>query len=651
MPKAEEGTGRISTFQAPSEGQSDLAQQSPKDRETMLMVEKLFARYKQHRHNYDQTWVENYRFFRGNQWKEPRPAYRNVDVLNFTNASIQTIIPILTDNRPNVVTIPENPSDFDFSEIMTQVLTAKWDRDNYSQIVVEALVDAMIYGTAITSQEWNADLLNGLGDYEWKTIDPMYCYPDARSGNINDGKGEGFITAIPTDLAQVKREHPDQAHMLKADLADIDVNKAAKIDQNDFTIRSATDNLTLVQNERPHEKETAPQILVVTAWLDDNAMIEEKVMEKDADGKERQKGFRLKKKYPNGRKVKIANKVLLEDIDNPYIDGKMPFAKLVDYTLPREFWGEGEVEQLKGPNRILNKLWGNVMDTLDLMGNPVWKNPVGSGVFDESIVNKPGLVIPYNEGSEPSREMGLDVQASVFQAFDRMQQVFDKLSGVNDVSRGVVPAGTSGVAIDQLQEADQTRIRLKARNVDAWLNDVGQQFASRILQFYSVPRIVRITEDENTERYFKIAIDEITNSEGDPQRFATIQPIDQVQQEDGTTQMVEGAPVQHEIKGNLDIRITVGTTLPFRKAQKKQQAKELFQLGIYDAEDLLEDLEHPRKESILNKYNQRQEAAAQAEAQAAEQELQFRMAELQAKTGAAPQPAPPSQDALAAVPQ
>jgi hypothetical protein len=184
-------------------------------------------------------------------------------------------------------------------------------------------------------------------------------------------------------------------------------------------------------------------------------MVEEKVMEEDAQGKKKQKGFRLKKKYPNGRKVKIANKVLLEDIENPYLDGKKPFARLIDYILPREFWGEGEIDQLKDPQQIINKLWGHVMDVFSLMGNPVWKNPVGSGVFDESIVNKPGLIIPYNDGHEPHREPGMDVQPSVFQAFDRMQGVFDKISGVHDVSQGIIPSGTSGVAIEQLQEAAQ----------------------------------------------------------------------------------------------------------------------------------------------------------------------------------------------------
>ena len=644
MPQ-EDGTGRISTFKAPSEGAADVGKQSKEEKDTIQMVEKLFARYKRARMNVDKNWVENYKFFRGKQWKESRPSYRNDDVLNFTHAAIQTIIPIMTDSRPNVETVPENPSDFEFSEIMTQCLRSRWDRDNFSQIVAEAIVDACVYGTAISEQPWNQDLHDGLGDYEFNTVDPLYCYPDPRARDVNDTHGKGFITAIPEDLAEMKAKYPSKAHLLKSDLSDIDLAKTAKLDMDDYRIRSATDNLGLVQGERVQDADQAEQILVLTAWLDDQTMIEEKLMEEDAQGKKKPKGFRMKKKYPNGRKIIIANKVLLEDEENPYIDGKKPFAKLVDYILPREFWGEGEVEQLKGPQQILNKLWGYVMDILSLMGNPVWKNPAGSGVFSESIINKPGLIIDHNDGFEPRRESGADVQPSIFQAFDRMRDVFDKISGVNEVTQGAMPAGASGVAIESMQEAAQTKIRLKSRNVEAWLNAVGQQMGSRILQFYSVPRIVRLTENENAEKYFKIAIDEVVNDTGETERVATVQSFEEVQDEQGNTQMVPNEPKQYEIKGNLDVRFTVGTTLPFRKAQRKAQAKELFQLGIYDAEDLLKDLEHPFKEKILEKYSQRQQAAAEAEAQAAQQEAEFRAAELQSKVT----PAPSAQAPLAAV--
>jgi hypothetical protein len=616
MPQ-QSGKGRIDPMKGASyEGATENNEQSAKERKTVQMVEKLFARYKQARQPYDGNWVENYKFYRGKQWKEARPAYRNDDVLNFIYSAISTIVPIMTDSRPNIEAIPENPEDFEFAQIMTQLLRSKWDRDLFSQIVVDAIVDACIYSVAITEQPWDQELLQGLGDYDFRTVDPLYCYPDPRARDINDSFCKGFITAIPTDLAEVKRKYPDKAHLLKSDLSDIDMAKTAKQDMDDYRIRSATDNLTLVEGERPADVNQPSQILVITAWLKDETMIEEKIREEDKTGKKVTK-FRQRKKYPNGRKIVVANKVLCEDEESPYLDGKIPFCRLVDHTLPREFWGEGEVDQLKGPQQIINKLINYAMDVIQIMGNPVWKNPTGSGVFSDSIVNRPGLVIDYNDGFEPTRERGEDVQPSIFQTFDRMLPIFDKISGVNDVTQGAAPRNASGIAIEELKEAAQTRIRLKSRNVEAWLTQVGQQFGSRILQFYSIPRIIRITDNPEAVKYFEIAIDSDLDESGEVQaRRATVTEMNQeIDPVTGQVKMVPSPTQIFEIKGNLDIRITTGTTLPFAKARRKQEAKELYQLGIYDEEDLLTDLEHPRKESVLQKLQERK--AMQAEQQAA----------------------------------
>jgi hypothetical protein len=214
--------------------------------------------------------------------------------------------------------------------------------------------------------------------------------------------------------------------------------------------------------------------------------------------------------------------------------------------------------------------------------------------------------------------MGEDVQPSVWQAFDRIQNVFEKISGVNEVTQGATPRNASGVAIDSLQEAAQTRIRLKSRHVEAWLTQVGQQFASRILQFYSTPRIIRITDNPEAEKYFKIAIDDVLDESGEVQKkVATVQTFEQTPEGILAPQGTR----QFDIKGNLDIRITTGTTLPFARAQKKAQAKELFQLGIYDAEDLLNDLEHPSKEKIIEKFNARKQAEMEAAMAAQQQNL------------------------------
>jgi hypothetical protein len=604
----------VDSKSAKLEGSKSKDEQSAKEKATVKMVEKLFTQAKTARMPYDKDWVENYKFFRGKQWDIARPSYRHSEVVNLIHSTIQTIVPIMTDARPNIETIPENPSDFEFSQILSQILRSKWDRDQSSMVVAEAIVDACIYGTAISEQPWNQDIANGLGDFEFKTVDPFHFYPSPGSWDINHENNKYVITAIPTDIAEVKRDYPKHADKIKADLSDVEMSATSKRDMDDYQVRSATDNLSLVQGERMQNYEDPDQILLINVWMKDETLEEFEIEEKDKDGKKK-KAFQTKKKYPNGRHLIVGGGVLLLDEENPYLDGKFPFARLVDHILPREFWGDGEVTQLKGPQKMINNLTSYIMDIVSLMGNPVWKNPTGSGVFSETLTNQPGLVIDHNDGFAPQRERGSEVQSSIFAALDRFKQDFEKISGVNEVTQGAEPRNASGVAIDSLREAAQTKIRLKARNVETWLTKVGQQQASRSLQFYSIPRILRITENENAVKYFKVAIDETVDEAGESQRVATVQETEEI---DG--KMVESAPVQYEIKSNLDVRITTGTSLPFAKAQRANRARELFQLGIYDEDDLLTDMEHPRKEKILEKLTQRKQQQAEQEAAMAQQQ-------------------------------
>jgi hypothetical protein len=593
------------------EGPADLGKQSSKDKDAVKLVEKLFQRAKKARLGYDKDWPTNYKFFRGVQWTEKRPSYRHSEVLNFVHSTIQTIVPILTDNAPIVEFTPENPSDTEFAKILTKLLSAKWNRDTWQMTVVDAIVDAMVYGTAISEQAWDPEAASGLGDLTFKTKDPFYCYPDPRSIDVNCDEGEYFIIAEPRDVSEIRRKYPDKASLIKPDLSDLDAVKNAKLQLEDFKVRNATDQLLLVQGERAQDEDRAPQVLLITCWMTDETVVEEKISKKQEDGKE-VKGFRQKKKYPNGRKIVVANNVLLEDDHNPYIDGEFPYARMVDHILPREFWGEGEVEQLKGPQVIINKLISYMMDIFSLTGNPTWLVSTSSGIEAESITNQPGLVLEHTPGNPPIRQPGVEVQGSMFSTLDRMLEYFDKISGVHDVSRGAAPLNASGVAIDSLQEAAQTKLRLKARNMEAWLQRAGQQMQARILQFYTIPRIFRITENEEVPRYFKFAIDETIDESGEPQTIATIQDIVPSKNEFGEEEFTTEQTRQFEIKSTFDTRVSVGSSLPFRKQQREARAEKLFQLGIYDEEDLLTDLEHPRKEQIMEKIVKRKQAEAQA---------------------------------------
>jgi len=202
------------------------------------------------------------------------------------------------------------------------------------------------------------------------------------------------------------------------------------------------------------------------------------------------------------------------------------------------------------------------------------------------------------------REPGLGVPSNVEALFDKAMQVKDKVQGLQDVMRGAVDPGvTSGLLFDGYVEAAQVRPRYKNRNLDQSLQRIGQLDVAMYLQFYTVERTFAITNVEGWPTYVKF--------------FVQDSP-------DGTTNVVINKSVPNaegqysqppqetlKVKGIPDVQVVSGSSIPFQKAQQYNRAKELFQMKAIDQQALLEDLDFPKKEEIL----QRMQQAAQQQAQ------------------------------------
>lgn len=581
---------------------------SDEERKAIKTVETFFKDSKKWRSQYDKDWMENYKFFRGQQWKEQRPSYRHSECINMIFQTIQSFVPILTDSRPKFEFLPQEPSDQEFANFLNEACESDWTKNNWLFQVTEMLYDSHIYGTAFGSMNYKQGKEITEGDIVFQSEDIFYCYPDPNCRDINDQYCKGFLIAEPVDVDILKKEYPN-GKFVQPDLSDI--IKSDKTDLDGYSkLKMPIDDTKVVRESSGSvESINARKALKKTLYIHDDSY--------DENQKTDETGavyYEQVKKYPKGRKIVVAGKVVLEDGPLGYEDGKIPVAKLVNYILPREFYGESEISQLKGPQRIFNKLVSFTLDVLTLMGNPIWVVSTDSGLDVDGLFNKPGLIVEKNPGSEVRREEGVQLQPYVMQVIDRVREWFNEISGSSDVSRGAQPTGvTAAQAIADLQEAAQTRLRLKSRNLDSFLQQIGQMWLSRTLQFRDAPQMYRLTGSDGVNRYFKMhietPIDETgapaLNEMGQPRKIAVIQ---QFSEEGGAIPQVQ----QFEIKGSLDVRVQTGSALPFMKARKLQDAKELFQLGIIDAEELLKTMDWPNWQAVLSRVQERMQAQAMA---------------------------------------
>jgi hypothetical protein len=602
---------------------------TPEQEKAIRLVEKLFKKSKKWRANYDKNWLSDYKFFRGQQWETQRPSYRHSEVINMVFQAIQSSVPMITDTRPKFQFLPQEPSDIKFAEIINQVCENDWTRNNWLYRLTESVYDAAFYGVGFGYVGHDPKAKKGLGDICYESIDPFYVFPDPNSHDVNV-KSKSLVYAEPVDVDVIKSEYPELGKFVKADLDDLAGGDKTDV-ENYYKLRLPIDQTKSLRESGGN----------VDMFLSNKAL--KKIAYVFTDETEEIEGvsddgitpvFEKRLKYPNGRKIVIAGGVLLDDGPMQNEDGKIPYSRLTNYILPREFYGISDIEQLKGPQRIFNKLISFAMDVLTLMGNPIWIVDSNSDVDTDNLINKAGLVVEKNAGSEVRREEGVQLQPYVLQLIDRMRDWFDGLSGQTDVSRGANPSGvTAAGAIATLQEAAQTRVRLKARNLDAHLQDLGQMWLSNTLQYRTAPEIIRISGNQEAARFFQFHVESVKdelgqdmlNERGEPMRRAVVRNYNT---DPMTGQGGFGDAEQIDIKGNLDVSVSTGSTLPFMKAQKHQDALNLFGQGLIDQEEVLKTMDWPNYKAVMARMDEK--AMQQAQMQQ-DQAMQAEQAKAMAK--------------------
>lgn len=575
---------------------------TPDETKALKYVETCFEKAKAWRSQYDRNWLDWYRFFRGRQWKDQRPNYRHAEVINFVFQSIQSTIPVLLDARPRIDYVPKEPSDFEFAELMSQLAESDWDQWAWSAILTEVIYDGHFYGAGLSSLTFNPEADFGAGAIEYESADPFHCYPDPDARDVNR-KARYFIHAEPLCVDEIKRRYPKKAEFVKADIQDMLKSERTETGRMEMR-RPANEYFSLSRTGTSVDAVEKEKALLISMWCCDDDFDEtEKEGEPDETGNPTTY-YEQRKKYPNGRKIVVCNKVVLEDGPNPHEDGQFPFSRWVNYVLPREFWGISEIEQLESPQRIFNKLVSFALDVLTMTGNPVWIVSNDSDVDTDNLFNRPGLVIEKNPGSEVRREEGTQLQPYVLQLIDRMSQWFNDVAGTQDVTRGATPGSvTAASAISALQEAAQTRIRQKSRNIDTYLQFVGQQYASRALQYYSAPRVFRITSSDGAQKYFKAHFQKAE----DGKHQAVVQRWG-----NGGYEL----PETYTLTGKLDTRVVTGSSLPFARAEREAKLYQLFDRGIIDTTEVLKGSDYPNWEAVAARMAEKAAQAAAAKEQA-----------------------------------
>lgn len=564
----------------------------------------LFYVYKRYRSRYDKKWLEYYHIFRGKQWDSRRPTWKNSELINFVWQTIQSQIPLQTDVRPRFSFLPTEPSDVEFANILDQIAESDFERYNWLRIVFEVLLDGYIYGTSYASVKYDQNIDNGMGSAVFKSEDIFKCYPHPDARVINDQDGKTFIYAGPESTDSLRHEFPDKAKYIRKDVVDKMKKEKTLINKSENTDYFNSD-LELPMGRSSGSSDCVlddiPRTMVFRFYMLPKDVEETEEVETDEETGEEKKSYTVKRKYPQGRYVVIANKMKLYDGPLEYDDLAMPYSKYNNYILPREFYGVSEIEQLESPQAVFNKMLCFSLDALAMTGNPIWVVDSNSEVDTDNLANVPGLVVEKNPGTEVRRESGVGPSQSAFTMLRELQGWFNTVAGNSEFSEGKAPGGvTAASAIEQLMQASRTRVRQKQRNLDEFMKDAGRLWMNRVFQFYTVPKIYRLTNKDGSQEFRRFRIEK--DEQG--QAMAVYSDF----QEDSERGLIELPERRLTLKGQFDVRVTTGSELPFDVADNERKALALYDRGIIDEEEVLVRIDYPNREKVLARLEERKKA-------------------------------------------
>jgi hypothetical protein len=605
-----------SQVQEQKEGQG-----SPQSESTARFVNKLLERSRKASEEMRSRWPENYNFVvNGQQWDIRRPRWRFSEVVNVTWSNIMTEVGIQTDSRPRVDYTAVELSDFQFAEILKEINEVNWSKSEatghgWERQVATGVFKSKLYEVVHAYVGWDEELENGLGDVEFKVLNPYGSFWDPQATNMYENRW--FIQADPMPTSWLKKKYPHAKEQIKPDVGMFENQTGDGVDDHNIDRFFFSGRLQNVDNRRTDRLDgnTGGEELTlwIRCWLKDDT-VEEVLEETQQDG-EQIAQYILKKKYPKGRYIEVCNSVTLKDEENQFEDGLFPIARLVNYDYG-EYVGENEVTHNKGPQKILNYTWSHVLDQMKMASNPqtIVSNRASSIV--NKLTNEPGTVVEVGDiNSDIRKEAGVGIAPGSFNIVELSLSLVDKVGGLQDATRGAPQPGvTSGLMLEGFVEAAQTRPRLKNRSLDEFLRQVGYLMASRYLQYYTAPRSFRITNKEGWPESVTFFIKEDATG-----RKAMIER-QEMQQSGGQPVLGPVRQEEFEVKGIPDVKVVSGSSLPFAKAQKTATALDLYTREAIDQEELLTAINWPNAEEVVRRMEEKAAAAAQAEQEAAMQQ-------------------------------
>jgi hypothetical protein len=565
-----------------AEYKSKDKQQTSKEKQLIKRINAMFDIAKRSRSNVNKLWRESEEMYAGEHWRGSNmPKYQNQMTLDLIASAIDTMIPILSSRPPKIDVLPSSTDEVDrkIAETMQIQMDDLWEMRDMQNVMSEWIMDFLVYGTGIMKTYFGEDDLP-----ECKVVDPFSFFVNPSATRLENA--DWVIYAAPVPLHEIRHKYPEKAQYVKADsnlenfealrINDIGQDNSTKVVINDPT----TNSTSRYSSEGAAAEDLEERVLLIECWWRSG----------EHDYVDAEKSDSQVSKIPGSRLTVIAGDCLLHDGPSPYpflnkqhyIQHPFPFVVAKNGGSAHSFYGKPEPKRLKSLNLGLDRVASQIADNIHLMANPMWVVDETAQVTD-SLVNKPGSVVRKKGPGTVAQVSPAPMPGYVFNFYQMMYDIFEVVSGVNRATQGrEAPNVTSGVQAETLQRAATTKIEYKSRAIDVSVQQLGAQWLSMIQNLSTEEHVVSVPTDAGMEmRGYKGV-------------------------------MFKDQPMR--------VRSKTGSMLPVNKMFIEQKVLQLLQAGIIqDPEFVLENIELPGKQRILDKLREQKQLQEEADRDQASQ--------------------------------
>lgn len=483
------------------------------------------------RRDIESAWENNLGYARGRQWPGRIPEHRVDFTMNLIGSTIKRKAGLLTDTKPIIEVLPRADEALTGAgEILTDTIRGVWDERSIMAELTAALYIAQIFGACPANTLWDRELDFGMGDLRVRKWDTRHFLMDPgvpEAHNLQDAEYIIFEDLWPLD--RIRYQFGPAARDISADQKYTYYSTFSNREESSGIINAITSFASRPFRKAGEDiKESAIKRTVMQEfWIRDRrrmadlpenlakainrklaAMEEVSPLEKERYRQREPEDF----VFNGGMRhvVRAGGKVLLDE-GNPYWDQQFP-ADMMAWGMEIENpWGASEVADLKKLQSTINKLGGVITENAIKVSNGIWIGDFNALTDKQwkTLDDRPNLKVQKRPGSDLRREPAPPIPGSTFATMTFLVQSIEHLTGLAEMGSMRPRSGTSGVAIESLLLAAQTLIRLQAREVEGFLQRVGQKMVSRVLQFYGSNRFLNMFGPDNRLVRFEFSRDSL----------------------------------------------------------------------------------------------------------------------------------------------